>query len=98
MIDDPLFTFSRFPLGSSRHDRFFRGEQCDENPAFAGLGQFTREGMLTTLVLLPLAIASTFAGVWLVCRIDADKFARILYVLMAVVGVRLVWVGVAPWL
>jgi hypothetical protein len=72
---------------------FFAANNVMKIPAFAGLGQFTNEGMLTTLALLPLAIVSTFAGVWLVRRIDADKFARILYVLMAVVGVRLVWVG-----
>ena len=46
-------------------------------PAFAGLGQFTWEGVLTTLALLPLAILSTFAGVWIVRRIDAVKFTRL---------------------
>ena len=72
---------------------FFAANNLMKVPAFAGLGQFTREGVLTTLALLPLAILSTFAGVWVVRRIDAVKFARLIYLLMALVGARLVWVG-----
>jgi hypothetical protein len=59
-------------------------------PAFAALGQFTRPNMLTAAALLPLAIVSTFAGVWLVRRIDGERFYKIIYWLMILVGVILI--------
>ena len=59
-------------------------------PAFAALGQFTRTNMLTAAALLPLAIVSTFAGVWLVRRIDGERFYKIIYWLMILVGVILI--------
>ena len=59
-------------------------------PAFFALGQFTRTNMLTAAVLLPIAIVSTFAGVWLVRRIDGERFYKIIYYLMIFVGVLLI--------
>ena len=38
-------------------------------PAYLALGQFTHANMVTAAALTPLAIASTFAGVWLVRRV-----------------------------
>jgi uncharacterized protein len=60
-------------------------------PAYAALGQFTRENLLTAAALTPLAIASTFAGVWLVRRVQAEKFFLLIYSLMILVGLQLVW-------
>ena len=52
--------------------------------------------MLTAAaLLLPLAVAATWAGVWLVRRIDGGRFYRLIYALMIVVGLRLVWQGLA---
>ena len=62
-------------------------------PAYWALGQFTREAMSTALVLLPLAIGSTYAGVWLVRRVPAANFYRIVYGLLIVVGGKLAWDG-----
>ena len=62
-------------------------------PAYWALGQFTREAMMTALVLLPLAIASTWGGVWLVRRVPAGNFYRIFYVLLIAVGGKLAWDG-----
>ena len=59
-------------------------------PAFAALGQFSATNMLTAAALLPLAIVSTFAGVWLVRRIDGERFYKIIYWLMISVGVILI--------
>jgi len=59
-------------------------------PAFAALGQFSATNMLTAAALLPLAIVSTFAGVWLVRRIDGERFYKIIYCLMILVGVILI--------
>lgn len=60
-------------------------------PAYAALGQFTCENMATAAALLPLAIASTLAGVWMVKRIAAERFYQLIYLLMIVVGVQLIW-------
>lgn len=60
-------------------------------PAYAALGQFTAENLATAAVLLPVAIAATFAGVWLVRRIDAGRFYTAIYVLMILVGAQLLW-------
>ncbi|WP_293383887.1 sulfite exporter TauE/SafE family protein [Phenylobacterium sp. SCN 70-31] len=60
-------------------------------PAYAALGQFTPGNLLTVAALLPVAIASTFAGVWLVKRIAAERFYVAIYGLMIPVGAYLVW-------
>jgi uncharacterized membrane protein YfcA len=54
--------------------------------------------MMTALVLLPLAIASTWAGVWLVRRVPAGNFYRMIYVLLISVGGKLAWDGTASLL
>jgi uncharacterized membrane protein YfcA len=59
-------------------------------PAYLALGQFTRENLLTAAVLMPVAIASTFAGVWLVRRVSPERFYTAIYWLMIGVGVVLV--------
>ena len=64
-------------------------------PAYFALGQFTRENLLTSAVLLPVAVVSTMAGVWLVRRISPERFYTAIYWLMILVGVKLVWDGVA---
>jgi uncharacterized protein len=60
-------------------------------PAYMALGEFTMQNMLTALVLMPVAIASTLAGVWLVRRVQPEKFYLIIYVLMIGVGGQLLW-------
>lgn len=60
-------------------------------PAFVALGEFDAEVLTTALILMPLAVASTLAGVWLVKRLDAARFYTIIYLLMIALGLRLVW-------
>jgi uncharacterized membrane protein YfcA len=62
-------------------------------PAYMALGQFTPRVLATAAVLLPLAIASTWAGVWLVRRVPAEGFYRLIYVLLVAVGGKLVFDG-----
>ncbi|WP_294325643.1 sulfite exporter TauE/SafE family protein [uncultured Sphingomonas sp.] len=73
---------------------FFGAVNWLKVPAYLALGQFTAENLATSAVLLPLAIAATVAGVWLVRRVSAKRFYRAIYVLMIAVGVKLVWDGV----
>jgi len=62
-------------------------------PAYLALGQFNRESLTTAAVLLPLAIVATYAGVWLVRRVPGESFYRVIYVLLILVGAKLVWDG-----
>lgn len=66
-------------------------------PPYFALGQFSRENLLTSAVLFPLAILSTYAGVWLVRRVSGERFYDIVYVLLLLLGTKLVWDGV-EWL
>jgi uncharacterized membrane protein YfcA len=60
-------------------------------PAYYALGQFTRENLTASAIMMPVAIASTFAGVWLVRRVNAERFYTFIYCMMLVVGVQLLW-------
>ncbi len=62
-------------------------------PPFLALGLFTRESILTSLVMFPLAIASTWAGVLLVRRVSAERLYTIIYSLLVLVGLKLAWTG-----
>jgi uncharacterized membrane protein YfcA len=58
-------------------------------PAYASLGQLTIDNLLIGAVLLPVAIAANYAGIWLVWRISTELFFRIAYVLMFVIAIEL---------
>lgn len=97
----PPFQMHVLPLGLTR-DRFmgtsaifFAAVNCMKVPAYAALGQFSPANLLAAAALMPVAIASTWAGVWLVRRVDAARFFRIIYVLMVLVGGKLVWDGIS---
>ena len=74
---------------------FFAATNWLKVPAYWALGQFSRENLLAAAALLPVAIASTFAGVWLVRRVSPARFYTAIYALMILVGVKLVWDAVA---
>ena len=61
-------------------------------PYFA-LGQFSRDNLWASASLLPVAVASTFAGVWLVRRVSAERFYAAVLALTFLVGVKLIWDG-----
>ena len=69
---------------------FFAAVNWIKVPAYLALGQFTPGNLLTSLALMPVAIASTAAGVWLVRRVAPDRFYTAIYWLMIVVGIALV--------
>ena len=62
-------------------------------PAYVALGQFTRPNLLTAAALLPLAILATLAGVYVIRRISGATFYITLYIILMLVGVKLVWSG-----
>jgi uncharacterized membrane protein YfcA len=61
-------------------------------PYFA-LGQFSPRTFATSLVLLPLAIAANFLGLWLARRTPTELFYKIAYILVFVISVGLIWQG-----
>ena len=62
-------------------------------PAYLALGALTRPVLVTAAALVPLAIVSTFAGIWLIRRIETARFYVLVYWLMIALGLRLGWVG-----
>jgi uncharacterized membrane protein YfcA len=62
-------------------------------PPYLALGQFTFENMATAGALFPVAIASTWAGVLLVRRVSGQSFYTAVYVLLVLVGIKLVYDG-----
>jgi uncharacterized membrane protein YfcA len=73
---------------------FFAAVNWLKAPAFMALGQFTKENLTATAMLVPLAIASTVAGVWVARRVDGARLYKLVYGLLLVVGVKLVFSGV----
>lgn len=59
-------------------------------PAYAALGEFTQANLMATAMLVPLALLSTLAGVALVRRIDPARFYSLIYLLMILLGLKLV--------
>ena len=62
--------------------------------AYSALGQFTMETLLTSALLMPLAIATNFFGIWLVRRVRTETFYRIAYALMFLISLELIRSGV----
>lgn len=60
-------------------------------PAYLALGQFTHENLTASAALMPLAIASTFGGVWLIRRMATARFYTMVYLLMVGLGVKLLF-------
>lgn len=58
-------------------------------PYFA-LGQFTAENLATSALLLPLAVAANFFGIWLVRRVSHETFYKIAYALMFLISLELI--------
>jgi uncharacterized protein len=70
---------------------FFAAVNLIKVPPYFLLGQFSRDNMMVSLALVPVAVLSTFAGVWLVRRVDANRFYAIILVITFVIGVKLTY-------
>ena len=58
-------------------------------PGFATLGFLTPDNLLVGAALVPIGIASNYAGIWMVRRVSNETFFRIAYVLMFFIAVEL---------
>jgi uncharacterized membrane protein YfcA len=70
---------------------FFATVNWIKVPAYVALGQFTAANMIVSAALLPVAMLSTLAGVWLVRRVPQERFYKYIYLLMILIGLRLLW-------
>jgi uncharacterized membrane protein YfcA len=59
------------------------------------LGQFNPANLTTSAVLMPLAPVATMLGVWLVRVVNQEAFYRVVYAVMAPVGLKLIWDGIS---
>jgi len=57
------------------------------------LGQFSTGTLATSFVLLPLAIASNFFGLWPARRTPTELFYQLAYLLMLLISLALLWRG-----
>jgi uncharacterized protein len=74
---------------------FFAAINWFKVPAFFALGSFTGHNATLTSIFLPLAIASTLVGVWLVRRVSPERFVVMINLLMIAVGAKLLWSALA---
>ena len=63
-------------------------------PAYLALGALDRTTLIASAALLPLAILSALAGVWVIRRMSPQRFYVLVYILMVVLGVKLMWDGI----
>ncbi len=62
---------------------------------YVALGQFSATGLRTSLVLLPLAIATNWLGFWLVRITPHELFFRITHALLFLISLELLRSGIA---
>ncbi len=95
----PTFQVYVLPLGLSPQyyagttTMFFAATNLIKVAPYLALGQFSRENLSTSAVLFPLAAVATLCGVWLVRRVPAEGFFRLIYGLTLVVGLLLIYEG-----
>jgi uncharacterized membrane protein YfcA len=77
---------------------FFAAVNLLKIPPYFLLGQFSKENLFQSLLLLPIGVLSTLVGVWLTRVIPMDKFYKIVLVLTFLVGVKLVYDALAELL
>jgi uncharacterized protein len=75
---------------------FFAAVNLLKIPPYFLLGQFSRENLAVSAGLIPVAVISTFAGVWfagvwLVRRAPAERFYAIVLALTFLIGVKLTY-------
>jgi uncharacterized membrane protein YfcA len=61
---------------------------------YIALGQFSTTGLGTSLVLVPLAVATNLLGFWMIQRVSQELFFKITLLLMFAISCELVREGV----
>jgi uncharacterized membrane protein YfcA len=79
------------PIFAGTSVLFFALVNLMKLPPYLWLGQFSRANLAVSLTLLPLAVVSTLAGVWVVRRVPAEKFYSAVLVVTFGLGCKLVY-------
>ena len=72
---------------------FFAAANTMKVAPYFALGQFSASNLATSVVLLPLAVASNFLGIWLGRRTPTELFYKIAYLLVFFISLALIWQG-----
>ena len=70
---------------------FFAAVNVLKIPPYFMLGQFTKENLLQSLLLLPIGILSTLFGVWVTRKVPITRFYNAILALSVLVGVKLIY-------
>lgn len=70
---------------------FFAAVNLLKIPPYFLLGQFSRDNLFVSAGLMPVAVLSTFAGVWLVRRVSPDRFYAAILALTFLIGAKLTY-------
>ena len=79
------------PIFAGTSVLFFAAVNLMKLPPYVWLGQFSRANLLVSLTLLPLAVVSTLAGVWVVRRVPGEKFYAAVLIVTFGLGAKLVY-------
>ena len=63
-------------------------------PSYVALGSLNGRTLTAAALLMPVAILSTIGAVRLIRRLDTARFYSLVYVLMVLLGAKLIWDGV----
>ena len=74
---------------------FFAAVNAMKVIPFFALGQFSGGNLTISAVLLPLAVATNFFGIWLLRKTPTHLFYRIAYLLVLLISLVLIWQGAA---
>ncbi len=69
---------------------FFAATNVMKAFSYFSLGQFTTDNLHVSFALLPVAIGTTFLGVWLVRRFDRENFYSVVYAMSFLIGLKLI--------
>jgi uncharacterized membrane protein YfcA len=79
------------PVFAGTATMFFAAVNLLKVPPYFLLGQFNRDNLFVSAGLIPVAILSTFGGVWLTRRVSADRFYAVILALTFLIGVKLTY-------
>ena len=79
------------PVFAGTATMFFAAVNLLKVPPYFLLGQFNRDNLFVSAGLIPVAILSTFAGVWLTRRVSADRFYAVILAVTFLIGVKLTY-------
>ena len=79
------------PVFAGTATMFFAAVNLLKVPPYFLLGQFNRDNLFVSAGLIPVAILSTFAGVWLTRRVSADRFYALILALTFLIGAKLTY-------